>query len=627
MDYKAIGFKAGLEIHQQIASHKLFCNCPSKIEDSVDFTFERSLRPTQSELGDIDKAALAEAKKKLYFCYRASNSSTCGVEADEEPPHQANKEALRIALTIALRLNSTPLDEIQWMRKLVIDGSNTAGFQRTGLVGLGGEVDRVGIETIALEEDAARKIEQKGKVVYYNLDRLGIPLIEISTKPTIESPAEVKRIAERIGSILRSTKKVKRGIGTIRQDLNLSIREGTRVEIKGVQNLRALQKVAEQEVQRQLQLIRTKKGLERRKVTRRLIGNQRIVDLTDLFKQSNSKKIKSAIDLGGKILALKLPVFTGLIKPKLANIYSLGKEFASYTEIETGIKSIFNSDELPNHEIDESLLAKIRKRVSAKAKDAFVLAVGERGKVIETLKGIRQRAIKALGGVPEEVRRALPDCSTKYMRPLPGAARMYPETDIPPARISARQINSLKAKLPPLPEERIEAFLRSHKLSKEQAKQIIDQELEDLFEELVKTYPKQERLIARVLLNTLPEISVQGIEIASDKPIKEVLKAIEANRFAKEAVPQVLTYLFLHPDQSLEQAIKACKLEALDMERVKQLITKIIKERKEFIEAEGMRAFSLLMGVVMKELRGKVDGGVIAELVKVELNKAIEQMQ
>jgi glutamyl-tRNA(Gln) amidotransferase subunit E len=624
MDYKAIGFKAGLEIHQQLATHKLFCNCPSKIENKADFTFERSLRPTQSELGDVDKAALAEAKKKLCFCYLASNSSTCGVEADEEPPHEVNKEALEAALLIALRLNSTPLDEIQWMRKLVIDGSNTAGFQRTGLVALGGEVNGVGIETIALEEDAARKLEQKGKVVYYNLDRLGIPLVELSTKPTIKNPAEVERIAERIGSILRSTKLVKRGIGTIRQDLNLSIREGTRVEIKGVQNLRALRKVAEGEIRRQLQLVRIKRELESRKMTSRQISKQRIIDLTGLFKQSNSKEIKSAIDLGDRILTLKLPLFSGLIEPKSANIPSFGKEFASYAQVETGIKLIFNSDELPTHEINAFLLAKIRKRISAKAKDAFVLAVGERGKAIGALEAVRQRAIKALEGVPEEVRRVLADCSTEYMRPLPGAARMYPETDVPPVRILTRQINSLKAKLPPLPEEKIDTFLKKHKLSKDQAKQIMGQELEDLFEELLETYPKQERLIARTLLNILPEISAQGIEIASDEPIKEVLKAIEANRFAKEAVPQVLTYLFLNPSQSLEQAIKACKLEVLDMGRVKQLIAKVIKERKELIEAEGMRAFSPLMGVVMKELRGKIDGRVIAELVKAELRKTLE---
>ncbi|RLF30705.1 MAG: Glu-tRNA(Gln) amidotransferase GatDE subunit E, partial [Thermoplasmata archaeon] len=177
MDYKKIGFKAGLEIHQQLDTHKLFCNCESMITDDIDYSFERFLRPTQSELGDVDKAAIAEAKKNRFFHYTASNRSTCLVEADEEPPHNVNSEAVNICLTVAVLTNARIVDEIHFMRKIVIDGSNTGGFQRTGLVAVDGKIDDVGIQTIALEEDAARKLGEKGKIVHYGLDRLGIPLI------------------------------------------------------------------------------------------------------------------------------------------------------------------------------------------------------------------------------------------------------------------------------------------------------------------------------------------------------------------------------------------------------------------------------------------------------------------
>jgi len=625
MNYKSIGFRAGLEIHQQIASHKLFCNCPSNIKNEVDFTFERMLRPTQSELGELDRAALAEAKRNLRFGYYVLGTSACGVEADEEPPHEVNEDALEATLIIALRLKSTPVDEMHWMRKIVIDGSNTAGFQRTGLVALGGEVDGVGIETIALEEDAARKIKREGRMVYYNLDRLGIPLVEISTKSTIESPAKIEQIAGRIGSILRSTKRVKRGIGTIRQDLNVSIEAGARVEIKGVQNLRTLRKVAEREVHRQLGLIRIRKELERRNVTREQLENQKFFDLTGLFRQIDSKELGQAINSGAYVLALRLPSFSGLIDSKQKEEASLYREFDSYTQIEVEMKFMANSDRLPNEIVDGPMLGEIKKKLSIKEDDAFLLVSGKRDKATEALQVIRERAVKALEGVPEEVRRVTADCSTEYMRPLPGAARMYPETDIPPVLISARRIESLKERLPPLPEEKIDDFLKRHKLSEEQAKQLMDQELDSLFEELTQTHPKREKIIARILLNTLPEISAKGIEINSDEPVRSVLEAIEENRFAKEAVNEVLTYLFVNPGESVEQAIEACKLQILGIEKVRELIVEVIMERTELVKSQGEWAFSPLMGVLMKELRGKVDGGVIADLLRSELDKAIKK--
>ncbi|RLF32545.1 MAG: Glu-tRNA(Gln) amidotransferase GatDE subunit E, partial [Thermoplasmata archaeon] len=250
MDYTKIGFKAGLEIHQQLDTHKLFCNCQSVITDSVDYSFKRFLRPTQSELGDVDKAALAEAKKNRFFHYSASEKSTCLVEADEEPPHNVNPDAVDICLTIAVLTNAKVVDEIHFMRKIVIDGSNTSGFQRTALIAMNGQIEDVGIQTIALEEDAARKIDEKDKTVNYGLDRLGIPLVEIATDPDIKNPMHAREVAERIGMLLQATGRVKRGLGTIRQDLNISIKDGARVEIKGIQSLSSISRVSEKEVYR-----------------------------------------------------------------------------------------------------------------------------------------------------------------------------------------------------------------------------------------------------------------------------------------------------------------------------------------------------------------------------------------
>jgi len=264
MDYKEIGFKSGLEIHQQLDTHKLFCNCPSILRsDEPDFTVKRKLHAIAGESGEVDIAAKYQAAMDKEFIYQGYNDTTCLVELDEEPPHELNPEALKIALQIAILLNAKIVPIAQIMRKTVIDGSNTSGFQRTVMIARDGYVEtskgRVGIESIYLEEDSARAVSrEKGKVIW-RLDRLGIPLVEIATAPDIKTPEQAKEVALHIGSILRSCK-VRRGIGTIRQDVNLSIKGGERVEIKGMQDMKIFLKVLENEIKRQQRLVKEKKS-------------------------------------------------------------------------------------------------------------------------------------------------------------------------------------------------------------------------------------------------------------------------------------------------------------------------------------------------------------------------------
>ncbi len=265
IDYKAIGLKVGFEIHQQLDTHKLFCNCPSIMRnDKPDLIVKRKLYATAGELGSIDAAALHEMKKGRTFVYEAYNNATCLVELDEEPPHSINEEALDIALQIALLLNAKIFKTIQVMRKTVIDGSNTSGFQRTMLIARNGHINvdslRVGIATICLEEEAARIIEKTNQSVVYRLDRLGIPLVEITTEPLAITPEQAKKIALKIGEVLRACK-IKRGLGTIRQDVNVSIAKGVRTEIKGVQKPELIEKVIINEVSRQIEAINNNQKL------------------------------------------------------------------------------------------------------------------------------------------------------------------------------------------------------------------------------------------------------------------------------------------------------------------------------------------------------------------------------
>jgi Glu-tRNA(Gln) amidotransferase subunit E-like FAD-binding protein len=295
IDYKKLGFKSGLEIHQQLDSKKLFCNCPSLLrKDEPDFEIKRKLHAVAGEKGDIDVAASHEAQMGKEFVYQGYDT-TCLVELDEEPPHIINQEALRIALHISLLLNCKIVPVSQIMRKTVIDGSNTSGFQRTVLIGRDGWLDtnfgRVGISYVYLEEDAARTISEIGRNKIYRLDRLGIPLVEIVTEPDIKTAEQAKDTALKIGELLRACK-VKRGIGTIRQDINVSIKGHPRAEIKGFQDPKVFVDVVDKEIERQQKGLQSKKELKPEvrganpdsstKYLRPLPGSARMYPETDL---------------------------------------------------------------------------------------------------------------------------------------------------------------------------------------------------------------------------------------------------------------------------------------------------------------------------------------------------------
>lgn len=265
--YDNLGFKAGLEIHQQLPDRKLFSHTPSVIrQDEHDYTIDRNLRASAGESGGVDQAAAHEQAKQKSFTYQGYRDTDSLVELDEEPPHSVSNEAVQTALVVANLLNMEVVDAVQFMRKIVVDGSNTTGFQRTALVAKDGHIDvgehRIGIESLCLEEEACQIQDRTDDHDTYNLSRLGIPLLEIATAPDLASPKQCRAAAEEIGMLLRSTERVKRGLGTIRQDVNVSIEDGARTEVKGFQDHRNIPDVVAHEVQRQKELIDEEQTVE-----------------------------------------------------------------------------------------------------------------------------------------------------------------------------------------------------------------------------------------------------------------------------------------------------------------------------------------------------------------------------
>ena len=603
-----MNLKAGLEIHQQLNTKKLFCDCESEINDNIEGTFTRRLKTAKSEIGEVDQAALTEEIKQRLFVYRITENS-CLVEADEEPPHPCNEEAIDVALTIAIMMNATIMDEIQFMRKIVIDGSNTTGFQRTALLAVDGYLDfpfgRISIPTICLEEEAARKIEEKENEVTYQLDRLGIPLIELATGPDIKNSEQVKIVAQRIGNLLRATKKVRRGQSTIRQDLNISIEGGARVEIKGVQELNLLATFADNEVKRQRMLLNIKEKLKSME-----IKTSDIMNITHLMKNCKSKIIQDGIKKGG-VYAIVLYGFRGLLKN---DDYRFGAELAGYAKT-LGIKGIFHSDELPSYGISQEEVDTIKNFLEVGKNDAFVM-VSEKEKIsILALKKIIKRTQDTPKGVIEETRGPKDDGTTTYMRPLAGKARMYPETDIPPIIITKERINKLKKSLPEMPENKIERFVKNYKIAKQQAEQLIRDGNDDLFEELVSKHGNPS-IIVRTLLNTLPELDM---ELETSIPrLNDILNLYNKGKFAKEAIAELLK-IIKEKDIAAEEALKLLGIEIKSMDEIEQIIDNLIVEKKQLIKEKGERALPALMGLVMKELRGKIDGKIVNDILKKKL--------
>ena len=613
----------GIEIHQQLDTKKLFCSCDSHLCEEGHGSTYRRLRPTTSEMGEIDRAALAQFQRNLGYRYQSCDGTSCLVELDEEPPHDTNAEALATTLTFSEMMKARVVDEIHFMRKIVVDGSNTSGFQRTALVAMNGSLDvngrDISILSICLEEDACRKVETTDAEVTYRTDRLGIPLIEIATGPDMHDPEEVMEVALRIGTLLRATRRVKRGIGTIREDLNISVPGGARIEIKGVQELRLLPLFVENEMKRQNMLIRVKEILLERGTVPAAFEP---VDVTEIFKTSASKVIKGALSDKGKVIAVRLPGFKGVMNGENGTL-RLGAEMAQRARTK-GVKGIFHSDELPNYGIEPEFVDQLRDFLGMNGEfDAFAICAAKEKKAKDALEMAVIRANEALIGVPEETRDPLPDGTSKYSRPLPGAARMYPETDVPPITITAERMQNVRDNLPELPEEMEKRLVSQYGINAQQAKQVVREDKIDMFEALA-SMEGMSSVAASTLLYTFSELEAADVDTSKldQARMTELFGMLIEGAFAKEALPAILKEMAVSGAKP-KDALSKLGLEAVDESEAVAIIAGIVAERADFVKSKGMGAVGPLMGPVMGALKGKLDGKRVSDILSQEIKKIL----
>ncbi|MDG1554553.1 MAG: Glu-tRNA(Gln) amidotransferase subunit GatE [Candidatus Thalassarchaeaceae archaeon] len=681
---EGLGFMCGLEIHQQLATGKLHSRMPSELYDfgldEIPNNWPRShrkLRAAQGEGGRIDVTARFESKRNRSFVYVQSPNSGL-IELDEAPPLNHDNNAVDAVLTMAAMMNAKPVSSMQAMRKTVVDGSNTSGFQRTTLVATNGVIDTnlgtVGIDVICLEEDSARKLETEstsdGEIVFYTLDRLGVPLVEIATAPDIQTPEHAKEVALMLGTLLRDTRRVRRGLGSIRQDLNVSIACGVRVEIKGCQDLEWVPQIIKIEMARQLHMYRLANEL-RKELELPLLPPDRRLDsipvenrvalsassklpfkteeLTNLFVNSNSEMVVKALSIGSVVLGLKLQGFAGKIGTKEldengAQMPRLGRELASSAK-QAGVAGIFHSDELPAYGITSEDVDVVRNELQLSDSDAFILCVAPKWQAELALESVLLRARRAFHRIPGEVRNVVikkgapEDGTTTAMRPLPSGARMYPETDIQVLNLELDRWDKIQSNLPMNKQQRL-LRLQKYDISSNQVEAILGSELDDIFiSGLTENELSSPSLTPKPWASILLDNSRSEISNKSNVPVSNVpweLLALlvysrEKGIITREGiVPLGSKYLlsidedFSTFDKKIDWISKTAEIEGFipaDSSSVEKVIDVIIADKLDFIQSKGMAAIGPLMGMVMAKLGGSADGKLVNSILLEKIKK------
>jgi len=629
-DYEKLGLKCGLEIHQQLDTNtKLFCRCPTKLQGTrePDFTVKRKMRPVLSELGVYDEAMITEYQKGMGVTYEGYNDVICTYELDDTPPFLCNTEARRIALQIAMLLNVNIIEEMHVVRKNYLDGSVPCGFQRTMILGTDGFITlengkKIRIDILSLEEDAARKIKTEQKTNYFRLDRLGIPLVEVTTKPDIRTPEECREAAERIGLLLWSTK-VKKVLGSIRQDINVSVNRGIRVEIKGVQKLDWIPVLINHEISRQLKLLEIKEELEKRKIEEKNL-NTSPIELTQALSKTKSKFITNSIQSGKKLYGINFSGFKGIFGKELMEDYRFGTEVSSKVKLISGIKGIIHSDEdLNKYNLSNEDIKKINGKLGFKEQDCFVLVLGSKKEVSKAMNVIVNRVKYAFKGVPPETRRALENGNTEFLRELHGGARLYPDTDTPAIFNSEEDVNKIKKNLPEYPWIVIKQYSKKYKAEERLVKALIFTGRLKLFDELIKLYPDNSSLILTTLLETTTALRREGknIDNIADDDFLEIFTLLNKGEISKEAIEEIMKFKANSVELSINQIREELKIESISVDNLNKLINEIINIHSNMIKEKGIRAKGPLMGEVMKKVRGKIDGGIVSK----ELDKALKE--
>jgi glutamyl-tRNA(Gln) amidotransferase subunit E len=640
VDFKKLGFHAGIEVHHQIRSdRKLFCRCPPILEEdpeNMDYMFYRYFRPVLGEMGDFDPGMLVEFEKGYKVNYYACERNTCTYEMDETPPFYPDMETVKKGFTLAFYFNCSALaEEIVVNRKQYLDGSITTGFQRTFIIGRDGWIPvngkKVRITNVYIEEDAARRVnwhDTADRTVYFNLDRLGVPLTEVITDhQDVETPEELVELAKQIGRVLRISRIGRRGIGVARQDVNLSIEGGNRVEIKGVQNLRDFDKLCRNEIVRQHALIQISKEMKKRGIKKEDFEHT-YVDVSHIFELQDDKKAFVTI----------FPKMKGLFGTEIQPNKDFGEDIFEKSMLITGIprEDHFHSDDIEvnsvrkrsdhpcRRPIDEKKYKGICSIINPRPEDAFVLVVGPERRAMHAMKKIVERAKMALYGVPQETRRLLPNGNSEFLRVIHGKERIYPDTDTPPIVISRGVVEECKSKVGKRPWEISHDLATRFGFSQNQVDMLIRAEKVEKFYEYVEKLRLSGTLAYRLLIELSARKRREGIQLTLQTSDK-LAEALSRKFVLPEQVDYLINILETEPNLTTKDATKKlgfisvseAKLDELILQKLRLFDKAKIQSDKSYMKT----AVPKIVGEVLKSVNYCVSGKEVADKICVLINR------
>lgn len=622
-DYKSLGFKCGLEIHQQLdTKRKLFCRCPAThYSPHYDAELLRHMRPTLSELGEYDPTALMEFKTHKEIIYRIARGTVCTYEMDDTPPFMINEEALDIALEIALQLNLKLVSELHIARKQYLDGSIPTGFQRTTIVGVDGAIPFLGrilnIRQLGLEEDSCREVSDVGHTRTYMTDRLSIPLVETVTEPELFTPDEATAAGQLLRRLVRTTGRVRTGMGAARQDVNVSVTGGRRVEIKGVPRIPMIRALTHYEALRQRSLLDIRESLLRRGLTLEGFEGE-TVDLTGMVKRTHFAPIRTALDAGGRVLGVRLPGFAGILNTEIGPQVPFARDFSGRVKVIACLDQLPNMiwNDAPELTLASRLWERVLREMNATEQDTVVLVWGPERDADTAAKEILIRAKEALDGIPHETRKALKDGTTIFERQLPGPDRMYPDTDLPPKAITPDRIERVRARMRPRPWELIERY-HQRGLPTHLATCMILDPRREAFERVLEDERTDASLAAKVIGQTLRQLRRKGkaVDRIADDLLVHLFSLRNQGRFAREAFPMLLEKLADQPGAEPEALLAELFPPRPELEPIEESISRMLSQ-KDWQRGDPDKEFRLCMGWVMKELRGRFPGAQVASVVK-----------
>ncbi len=654
-DYAALGFMAGLEVHQQLATRgKLFCRCPAGLRTTrVDAEVLRHMRPTLSELGEYDGTALMEFKTRKEIVYLLERGTVCTYEMDDTPPFEIDREAVGIALEICRLLNLDLVTELHVMRKQYLDGSIPTGFQRTAMMGVGGVIpfrvpdlgiDRdLRIRQLSLEEDSCREVSDVGHRIVFRTDRLGVPLTETVTEPEFLTPAELQAGARLVARVARATGKVLRGPGAARQDVNVSVAGGRRIEIKGVPHHRGLPRLVHVEAFRQLNLLRIREELRRRGVTPEMLPDPPqgfawetsplVAEVGSLLRRCAFRPVLDAIEEGETVVAVRLPGFAGLLARRTQPGITFSRELADRVRVIaclTGQPFLVHSD-LGDYGLGSGPWNQVRKALRAGAEDALVVVWGPRRDADTAAREILIRAREALDGIPAETRQAFPDGTTGFERILPGPDRMYPDTDTPPVAIPDEWVAEISARLPETPWERQARYERMG-LSPRAAWELAGAPWADLYDELKPREGEIARRLADALARRIPWAYRRGrlesvidpsrgvaarsypYRLPSAQRLAPLVRAVEAGEIEPDALDAALAELLDRPEADAVEILDGFRKRGDEDARLDEVVAEVAARAREELPGRPVEVrLRWAMGRAMASLRGRVPAATVRE--------------